>query len=735
MLSLEKLNPQQQKAARHIDGPLLILAGAGSGKTATMTYRIANLIINENVPPYNILAVTFTNKAAQEMKRRVEDLVGVDLSMWIFTFHSACLRILRRHAELLGYSNSFAVYDPNDQKTVIRDILKEHAIDSKKYSCSYMLSVISKCKENFETPDRYIEINGRNPKSETIYKVYRDYVAILKKNNAMDFDDLLAKAVELFDKEYEILEKYKNRFQYVMVDEYQDTNRLQYRFVKALAEDHKNICVVGDDDQCIYQWRGADIRNILDFERDFKDARVVKLEENYRSAGNIIDGANSVISNNKSRKAKKTWTANEAGEKINYTRTENDKEEAKHVARIIEMMHDKGRKYKEFAILYRANAQSRNFEDVFSYLGLPYRVLGELRYYDRKEVKDIMCYMRLVCDPADDISLMRIINEPKRGAGVKTVEKLRALAVVRGVSMMDVLKDREVMDSLTVKTGTSLKELAEILEEYGAEKANLRVSDIYDGLLDKTGYIQALEEQGTVEADSRIQNLLEFRSVIDEYEKKDVNLGLEDFLEKITLMSDIDNHNEEEDAIVLMTMHSAKGLEFPVVFMPGMEDGLFPSWRSFDEEGRLEEERRLCYVGMTRAKERLFLSSAESRMMYGSINLTRESQFMREMDPALLEGDAVHKKRDIRKIREDGFANKNPFDPLAQFKKAKKQAEEKRAEPKENFETGDTVDHAKFGKGVVLEYDGKAVVVVFDDVGRKKLLAEMAPMKKTGGNK
>ena len=295
MLSLEKLNPQQQKAARHIDGPLLILAGAGSGKTATMIYRIANLIINENVPPYNILAVTFTNKAAQEMKRRVEDLVGVDLSMWIFTFHSACLRILRRHAELLGYSNSFAVYDPNDQKTVIRDILKEHAIDSKKYSCSYMLSVISKCKENFETPDRYIEINGRNPKSETIYKVYRDYVAILKKNNAMDFDDLLAKAVELFDKEYEILEKYKNRFQYVMVDEYQDTNRLQYRFVKALAEDHKNICVVGDDDQCIYQWRGADIRNILDFERDFKDARVVKLEENYRSAGNIIDGANSVI--------------------------------------------------------------------------------------------------------------------------------------------------------------------------------------------------------------------------------------------------------------------------------------------------------------------------------------------------------------------------------------------------------------------------------------------------------
>lgn len=511
MLSLEKLNPQQQKAARHIDGPLLILAGAGSGKTATMTYRIANLIINENVPPYNILAVTFTNKAAQEMKRRVEDLVGVDLSMWIFTFHSACLRILRRHAELLGYSNSFAVYDPNDQKTVIRDILKEHAIDSKKYSCSYMLSVISKCKENFETPDRYIEINGRNPKSETIYKVYRDYVAILKKNNAMDFDDLLAKAVELFDKEYEILEKYKNRFQYVMVDEYQDTNRLQYRFVKALTEDHKNICVVGDDDQCIYQWRGADIRNILDFERDFKDARVVKLEENYRSAGNIIDGANSVISNNKSRKAKKIWTANEAGEKINYTRTENDKEEAKHVARIIEMMHDKGRKYKEIAILYRANAQSRNFEDVFSYLGLPYRVLGELRYYDRKEVKDIMCYMRLVCDPADDISLMRIINEPKRGAGVKTVEKLRALAVVRGVSMMDVLKDREVMDSLTVKTGTSLKELAEILEEYGAEKANLRVSDIYDGLLDKTGYIQALEEQGTVEADSRIQNLLEFR--------------------------------------------------------------------------------------------------------------------------------------------------------------------------------------------------------------------------------
>ena len=730
MLSLDKLNPEQKKAALHKEGPLLILAGAGSGKTATMTHRIANLIINEHVPPYNILAVTFTNKAAGEMRERVEALVGSDVNMWIMTFHAACLRILRKHADLLGYTGSFAVYDPSDQKTVAKDAAKELDLDTKKYSPSYILSVISKCKERMLTPEQYLETEGENPRSRNIYKLYSRYEKTLKTNNAMDFDDLLLNTVILFDRYPEVLEEYRRRFRYIMVDEYQDTNHIQYRFIKALAEKHGNICVVGDDDQCIYQWRGADIRNILDFENDFPGTEVIKLEENYRSVGNILDCAHSVISNNRGRKDKKLWTSREKGEKISYFRADNEKLEAHHTAYLIESLKKGGRKYSDFAILYRMNAQSRNFEEALSAAEIPYRVLGGLRYYDRKEVKDIMCYMRLVQDKDDDLALVRIINEPKRGIGSKTLDKLRTLASVRGESLFDVLKDTEVIDSLSAKTSAAVSGFVEVIEEYRNERENLRVSDIYDGLLEKSGYLAALDAQGTIEAASRTENLLEFKSVIYDFEEADRNLSLDEFMERIALMADVDNHDPDEDAVVLMTLHSAKGLEFPVVFMPGMEDGLFPGWRSYEDERKLEEERRLCYVGMTRAKERLFLSSAETRMLYGNISVTRESQFMRELDSRLLEGDAVYKKKEKDVLREDGYGKTPAIDPFDQLKMARKAVSEAAKGNTEKFENGDEVRHAKFGEGVVLDTDGKTITVMFSEYGTKKLVAELAPIKK-----
>ncbi|MBR6444797.1 MAG: ATP-binding domain-containing protein, partial [Firmicutes bacterium] len=491
-----------------------------------------------------------------------------------------------------------------------------------------------------------------------------------------------------------------------------------------------NICVVGDDDQCIYQWRGADIRNILDFEKDFPGTEIIKLEENYRSVGNILDGAHSVISNNRGRKDKKLWTSKDKGEKITYFRADNEKLEAHHTAYLIDRMKTSDRKYSDFAILYRMNAQSRNFEEALSAESIPYRVLGGLRYYDRKEVKDIMCYMRLVQDKDDDLALVRIINEPKRGIGSKTLDKFRTLAAVRGESLFDVLKDEEVVGSLSAKTAEAVTGFIQVIEDYRNEKENLRVSDIYDGLLEKSGYLAALDAQDTIEAASRTENLLEFKSVIYDFEEEDKNITLDEFMERIALMADIDNHDPNEDAVVLMTLHSAKGLEFPVVFMPGMEDGLFPGWRSYEDERKLEEERRLCYVGMTRAKERLIMSSAETRMLYGNISVTRESQFLRELDSSLVEGDAVYRKKERDIVREDGYGRTPAIDPFDQLKMARKAVAETAKGNKEKFENGDEVRHAKFGEGIVLDTDGKTITVMFSEYGTKKLVAELAPIKK-----
>lgn len=742
---LDKLNPQQREAAVHKEGPLLILAGAGSGKTSTMTHRIAYLIKEEKIAPYNILAVTFTNKAAKEMRDRVEELIGEGTNMWILTFHSACLKILRMNSEIIGYSNGFVVYDPTDQKVVIKNCIKDQNVDDKKFPPNYVLSIISDCKEKGINATKYIEKNGDDFKSKIISNLYIAYENTLKKNNAMDFDDLILRTVQLFEKEEEILTYYQNKFQYIMVDEYQDTNFMQYRFIKLLAEAHNNICVVGDDDQCIYQWRGADIKNILDFEKDFNHTKVIKLEQNYRSHGNILEAAHSVIENNKGRKKKKLWTDKDKGEKIKYYRADNEKDEARYMAQEVDRLRTGDLKYKDFAVLYRTNAQSRTFEEALSAREIPYRVLGGTRYYDRKEIKDIMAYMRLVQNTVDDLSLARIINEPKRGIGDKTLEKLKTLASVRNESLFTCLTDDEIVEGLPSKAIDSIKDMVDAICQFSEEKDNLRVSDIYDGLLVKTGYLKNLEQQNTVESEGRIENLLEFKSVIYDYENENPQITLSEFMEKVALIAEIDNHDAGENAVVLMTMHSAKGLEFPVVFLPGMEDGLFPGWRAFEKPEGLEEERRLCYVGMTRAKEKLYLTSAEIRTLYGKTDYTKESQFLRELDKSLVDGDAIYEKRSSSESFSgsgrnpswsqgsgfDGYSSSEIINPFDQLKYIKQNQTARASDGLEiDLKDGDKVSHSKFGEGLVISVEGSTVTIIFDSVGTKKLARDIAPIKK-----
>lgn len=740
---LKKLNPQQREAAVHKEGPLLILAGAGSGKTSTMTHRIAYLIKEEGVSPYQILAVTFTNKAAKEMRERVETLIGSGINMWILTFHSACLRILRTYAEHIGYEKDFVVYDPTDQKVVIKTCIKEQNVDEKKYSPAYVLSIISDCKEKGLSPAKYAQNIGYDEKAKVVHGLYAAYESILKKNNAMDFDDLILRTVQLFERDEEVLAHYQDRFTYLMVDEYQDTNFMQYRFVKLLAEKHQNICVVGDDDQCIYQWRGADIKNILDFEHDFLHTKVIKLEQNYRSHANILEAAHSVIAHNKGRKRKKLWTDQEKGEKVHYYRANDEKEEARYIAQEIDRLQTREVPYKDFAILYRTNAQSRTFEEALSGRDIPYRILGGIRYYDRKEIKDIVAYMRLVQNPADDLSLSRIINEPKRGIGEKTLEKLVALARVRGESLLSTLADEEILQGLPAKAIPGVREMVQVLFQYHEERDNLRVSDVYDGLLVKTGYLKSLEQQNTVEAEGRIENLLEFKSVIYDYEHENPQLSLSEFMERIALMAEIDNHDTEENAVVLMTMHSAKGLEFPIVFIPGMEDGLFPGWRSLEKPGGIEEERRLCYVGMTRAMRRLYLTSAELRTLYGRTDYTKESQFIRELDRSLVENENAGMRsgglfgiqntgsRTTPRGGNDGYGANEIFRPFDQLKYIKQtQSTDKSLTKDDQFQDGDKVSHSKFGPGMVLSVEGAVITIVFDSVGVKKLALDLAPIKK-----
>ena len=740
-MNLDNLNERQKEAAMCTEGPLLILAGAGSGKTATMTHRIAYLI-EKGISPYKILAVTFTNKAAAEMRQRVERLTGVCPGMWILTFHSMGLRILRENYEAAGYEKNFVVYDTVDQKALLKNILKDLNVDPREYPVNYIGAIISKEKEADRSPQEYLEEEGENFKSKIIYSVYREYQSRLRKNNAMDFDDLLRNTLHLLRDYPDILGEYQRRFLYIMVDEYQDTNHIQYEIIKMLAAASRNLCVVGDDDQCIYQWRGADIRNILDFEKDFKEARVIKLEQNYRSCGNILSAAHSVIRNNKGRKGKKLWTEQEDGHKIVYTRCDNDKEEASYVARQIQLMEGPYRSFDDFAVLYRTNAQSRLFEDAFRRQMIPYQVLSGFSFYERKETKDMISYMRLVVNPKDDMAFLRIINEPKRGIGPKSIEKLKVLAEVQGKSMMEAISDPEVATGLPAKAGVSVVNMAQVIELCREERYNLRISDIYDLLLVRTGYLKSLEDQNTIEAEGRIENLMDFKSFIYDFEKEKEAQGeeatLEEFLEKVATDGDADKYQSESGKVTLMTLHSAKGLEFPVVFMPGMEDGLFPGHRAMDSEEKMEEERRLCYVGMTRAKERLFLTGAAYRVIYGQGDYARESTFLRELDPKVLDeaGDSIYvpNRRTVNSVgidtgSLDGFAVPayKPYDPL---QRARKESKVNASGNDSDFNAGDTVAHGKFGRGIVLEADEKTVTVIFEEAGRKKLARGIAPLKK-----
>lgn len=773
---LENLNDKQKEAAMHVDGPLLILAGAGSGKTSTMTRRIAYMIREKGISPWEILAVTFTNKAAKEMRERVESLVGGGINMWIMTFHSACLRILRMHADVLGYSKDFTIYDPVDQKAVIRAAIKALNVDEKQFKPVSVLSAISDAKEKGMTAREFAMGAGNYPE-QIIGKLYMEYERTLKKNSAMDFDDLIWRTVELFEKDPDILEKYRDRFRYIMVDEYQDTNFMQYKFIKMLAEKNKNICVVGDDDQCIYQWRGADIRNILSFEKDFPGTKVVKLEQNYRSKANILKAAHSVIKHNKGRKDKELWTTQDDGSKLMYKRLRNEKEEAAYVAEQVERLMTDDRQYSDFAVLYRTNAQSRSFEEAFMGHNIPYRVLGGTKFYDRKEIKDMMAYMRLVLNPADDLAFMRVVNEPKRGVGAKTMEKLQILAGQRDVSLFELLCDDDVIDGLSSKVASAMHDFINMLASVHSQQDELRVSDIYDRLLVDSGYLNVLEtivnehSEGAIEAEGRIENLLEFKSVMYDAEDEDPQITLAEFLEQVALVADVDNHQPDENAVVFMTLHSAKGLEFPVVFMPGMEDGLFPGHRALDTMDGMEEERRLCYVGITRAKEQLFLTSAVARMIYGRTEYTRESTFLKELDrdlfdeesdglgfrsyqeksfdgtfgqsgrgtvvsnngrfPGSAAGNATRGTASGRAGSRPQYGTSNrPFDQLKYIKQNTATIKNASAASKEDLKNGDRVSHPKFGDGMIITIKGDVATIAFNTAGMKKLSLGVAPLTK-----
>ncbi|HHY46111.1 MAG TPA: UvrD-helicase domain-containing protein [Firmicutes bacterium] len=682
------MNPQQREAVCHVDGPLLILAGAGSGKTRVITYRIAYLIGELGVLPGRILAVTFTNKAAEEMRERATSLVGPAAgAVWISTFHSFCVRVLRRDAGRLGLKSDFSIFDRDDQVTAIRQALRDLSLNEKVYPPANLLAVISGAKNELVGPDQYDEA-ASGPWENTVARVYKQYQNILRANGALDFDDLLVETVRLFREHADVLRTYQDRFWYVMVDEYQDTNHAQYVLIRLLAARHRNLCVVGDEDQSIYGWRGADIRNILDFEKDYPDARIVKLEENYRSTRRILEAANNVISNNSQRKEKLLWTRNPQGDKVTCYYACNERDEARFVAdEILSMAHREHRAWNDFAVLYRMNSQSRVLEEELLHRGIPYQVIGGVRFYERKEIKDILAYLRVLLNPLDSISLRRIINVPRRGLGDLTVERLGRFARQHKLSLYEAMSRCDEIPEMAARTCKAVQEFIMMMDELRGEVDNLSLPDLISRVMDKTGYLNELEQEKTVEAESRIENIKELLSVAQEFvarhalPENEQSSILEDelplegkpsihgekegspstageseelpgsrpssgpsgkaqlsaFLEEVALVSDVDTLDNEQQGVTLMTLHSAKGLEFPVVFIVGMEEGVFPHSRSLDDYGRLEEERRLCYVGMTRAQERLYLSHARQRLMFGQYMDSVPSRFIREVPKSLLE--------------------------------------------------------------------------------------------------
>ncbi len=761
----DTLNEPQKEAVFHTDGPLLILAGAGSGKTRVLTHRIAYLIEEKGVNPWNILAITFTNKAAGEMRQRVDNLVGFGSeSIWVSTFHSMCVRILRRHIERLGYDNRFTIYDTDDQKTLMKEVIRKIDLDPKRYKERPLLSVISSAKNEMIMPNEF-ELNaGGDFGRQQIAKVYREYEEQLKSNNALDFDDLLVRTVQLFDTQPDVLENYQERFRYIMVDEYQDTNTVQFKLVSLLAGKYRNLCVVGDDDQSIYKFRGANIRNILDFEKEFPDARVIKLEQNYRSTENILNAANGVIRNNKGRKDKTLWTDNGEGEKISLRQFDTGYDEAEFVAEDIKESMREGASYNDSAILYRTNAQSRLFEEKFIAMNIPYKIVGGINFYARREIKDILAYLKTIDNGQDDLAVRRIINVPKRGIGLTTINRIQESAAARGISFYEALLAPELIAGAG-RSAPKLDSFAALIEYFKGQAERESLTDLLNEIIEKTGYVESLDADDPEDAEARIQNIDELVSKAAAYEEdcadRDEAATLSGFLEEVALVADIDSLDEEQDYVVLMTLHSAKGLEFPRVYLTGMEDGLFPSYMSVtgDDPEEMEEERRLCYVGITRAEQKLTLTCAQRRMVRGEIQYNKMSRFIREIPMELLEtgggrragrfgGHSDESAEDVDKtiltrrnpsshaysnvkksFRAQPYGGKQGFSSL---QKGSQLAAEKGG--KLSYSVGDRVRHVKFGEGTVLDIKEGGrdyeVTVEFAQAGVRKMFAMFAKLAK-----
>ncbi len=691
---LNGLNDKQKEAVTHIDGPCLVIAGAGSGKTKVLTTRIANLI-NNGVPSYNILAITFTNKAAKEMRERLEKLVPNN-NAFVGTFHALGVRIIRENAPLLGLDRSFSIVDSDDVLSIIKKIMKDNGYDPKLTTPAYIRNKISNIKNEMLTSDDIAKFYN-TPQDKIAEKVYYEYIDVLKKNNSVDFDDLLRLPVKLFMENKDVLESYQDRYKYILIDEYQDTNEVQYKLSKLLARKYKNIFIVGDPDQSIYMFRGANFRNILNFEKDYKNAKVIPLEENYRSTKYILDAANSVIKNNKERKEKNLWSSNGEGTKTKYLRAYDGKHEIQLVLDEIKRLLEDGYKKNDISVLYRTNAQARLVEEMFLKSNMPYKVVGSYYFYSRKEIKDLICYLRLILNNDDEISLRRVINVPKRGIGEATIAKLEAEAKEQNTSVFQVIsKGKEQI----------FKELILHLTE---ESENLTLTELIDLILEETGMRSEYVSDKTLESDLRLENLEEFKSITKTFEDRTGSESLADFLEEISLIADISEHQEQEDVVTLMTIHSAKGLEFEVVFLIGMEDGIFPHQNSFCEEGGLEEERRLCYVGITRAKRRLYISNAKRRMLYGKDVINPPSRFIKEIAPDLLEIENENMMPEEKINREELYRNDEDVE----------------------FNEGDIIMHMIYGRGVIVEVKGDFITVAFaKNYGIKKLLKTHKSIKK-----
>ena len=747
MSMYDKLNPMQQEAVLHTEGPLLILAGAGSGKTRVLTHRVAHLIGERGVNPWHIMAITFTNKAAGEMRERIDKMVGFGSeSVWVSTFHSTCVRILRRYIDRLGYDTNFTIYDADDQKVLMKDICKRLQIDTKIYKEKSFLGVISSAKDELISPEEFTLRAAGDFVKERQAAVYREYQAALHKNNALDFDDLLVKAVELFRNDREVLDYYQERFHYIMVDEYQDTNTAQFHLIKLLAGKYQNLCVVGDDDQSIYKFRGANIKNILNFEEVYPEAKVIKLEQNYRSTQNILNAANGVIAHNVGRKSKKLWTDNDEGEKINFSQFETGYEEAEYIAGDIQRKVREGNcNYGECAILYRTNAQSRLFEEKFVVSNIPYRIVGGINFYARKEIKDLLAYLKTIDNGKDDLAVRRIINVPKRGIGATTLGRVQVYAEEHNLSFYDALRQADDITSLG-KAGAKIKPFVNLIQTMRSKLEYLGVSDLLQEIIEETGYAAELEAEDSDEAQARIENIDELISKAVAYEVSEETPTLSGFLEEVALVADIDTLQEGSDYVVLMTLHSAKGLEFPNVYLTGMEDGIFPGYMSIvsDDPSEIEEERRLCYVGITRAMTDLSITCARQRMIRGETQYNKVSRFVKEIPVGLLGGMVRKKETDSSAgIQEKSFrqaaSRVNPvFSTRNKYQTNPYQSTSFSSSSTGKivleYTSGDRVKHMKFGEGTVTgiveggrDYE---ITVDFDRVGTKKMFASFAKLKK-----